>query len=439
MSSKCPLFFVYRSMIRSYTAESASRDDIESAKEVAQILMGNPKAMHSARGTSFSLNRLNDILANGSLSDINRMNNALAKNLRDNGDNPYKVIKGIPNRRIEPQPANVANVQKGVQDKSKTPKPLNDFLNTISNKMVRRTHENTLSAKCKYKGQNMSKANRVEKMVANGERFEQRGKKFFGVTSEGDFKATMGEYNYYKYLTQHKNDTAQKQEQNTAQPQQEVPQKKIDVSKEKSDVIQDDTKANDEKLDKKISPKKTVENYLRNFVGQNIKNKATGLVANFGTTGIKKMLSNKAVNKSVANGFTPEQHLEAARNIRELFENAVLSEQHSDRKNAPSIKAIDRFRCDTNVGGEKAVAKITVKETLVDGNKIYSVELEALEKPADLNENTRNSQSTGSNDSTETTGNPSSTNGFSESSSTSTVPQNQQNVKEKKSIIKPKT
>ena len=113
-----------------------------------------------------------------------------------------------------------------------------------------------------------------------------------------------------------------------------------------------------------------------------------------------------------------------------------MSEQHSDRKNAPSIKVIDRFRCDTNVGGEKAVAKITVKETLVDGNKIYSVELEALEKPADLNENTRNSQSTGSNDSTETTGNPSSTNGFSESSSTSTVPQNQQNVKGKlKSII----
>ena len=63
--------------------------------------------------------------------------------------------------------------------------------------------------------------------------------------------------------------------------------------------------------------------------------------------------------------------------------------------------------------------------------------MEALEKPADLNENTRNSQSTGSNDSTETTGNPSSTNGFSESSSTSTVPQKQQNVKGKnlKSVI----
>ena len=67
----------------------------------------------------------------------------------------------------------------------------------MSNKMVRRTHENTLNAKCKYKGQNMSKEKRVEKMVANDERFEQRGKKFFGVTSEGDFKATMGEYNYY--------------------------------------------------------------------------------------------------------------------------------------------------------------------------------------------------------------------------------------------------
>ena len=82
-------------------AESASRDDIQSAKEVAQILMGNPKVMHSTRGTSFSLNRLNDILANGSLSDINRMNNALAKNIRDNGENPYRVIKAANNAKIE--------------------------------------------------------------------------------------------------------------------------------------------------------------------------------------------------------------------------------------------------------------------------------------------------------------------------------------------------
>ena len=414
-----------RKMIRDNTAdEKINRNDIESAKNIAEILMSYPKAMQSAKGGArFSLSQLKNILVNGRLADINRMNNALATHLRENGEDPYKVIKAGKNTKVEPN--------------------LNDFLNTMSNKMVRRTHENTLNAKCTYKGQNMSKANRVEKMAANGERFEQRGKKFFGVTSEGDFKATMGEYNYYKYLTPQDNDAnkkpAPKQEQNVAQPQQKAPQKKIDVSKEKSDVIQDDTKANDERSDKKISPKKAVENYLRNFIGQNIKNKATGLVANFGTTGIKKMLSNKAVNKSVANGFTPEQHLEAARNIRELFANAVLSEQHSDRKNAPSIKAIDRFRCDTNVGGEKAVAKITVKETLVDGNKIYSVELEALEKPADFNENTRNSQSTGSNDSTETTGNPSSTNGFSESSSTSTVPQNQQNVKEKKSIIERKT
>lgn len=178
----------------------------------------------------------------------------------------------------------------------------------------------------------------------------------------------------------------------------------------------------------KKTPKEKVLDALKPLYGKAIKNIPTGMEATFASKGANKMVSNKAVDKSKVNGYSEEQHLEAVKNIKQLFENAELSEQHSDRAGSVNIKNIDRFRTKTIVGGEPAIAKITVKETVKNGNKIYSVELEALEKPTD-NENTRNSQSVG-NGPMATIGNPSSTNYGGEPSSNSTITQNQKKSNE---------
>lgn len=183
-----------------------------------------------------------------------------------------------------------------------------------------------------------------------------------------------------------------------------------------------------------LSPKDSTLEFLKNLYQKPITNKATGITATFGRTGASKMISNKAVQKSKNNGFSLGQHLEAVRNIKSIFEDAELSETHPDRANDPNIVEIKRFRCDTTVGNEKAIAKITVKETVRNGHKIYSVELEALEKPSDSKESTATNPSLGSESPTPKglQGSATSAEGPSVGSN---VPQNQRDVKENQQKI----
>ena len=108
------------------------------------------------------------------------------------------------------------------------------------------------------------------------------------------------------------------------------------------------------------------------------------------------MLSDKAINKSIDNGFTEQEHLEAARKIKPLFEEAELAEKRPDTKNDDARVTIKRYVSDTEVGkdNKKAVAKITVKETVENGQQIYSVELLEITKPTDM-ENSSQSSSVG--------------------------------------------
>ena len=109
-----------RKMIRDNTAdEKINRNDIESAKNIAEILMSYPKAMQSAKGGArFSLSQLKNILVNGRLADINRMNNALASRLRENGENPHRVMN-LPARWEEPA------VEGEVQEAERNKQPYN--------------------------------------------------------------------------------------------------------------------------------------------------------------------------------------------------------------------------------------------------------------------------------------------------------------------------
>lgn len=62
--------------------------------------------------------------------------------------------------------------------------------------------------------------------------------------------------------------------------------------------------------------------------------KENGLCFRFNRLSINKIGCIKSVMNSVKNGFTPEEHFEAAENILDLFEYSKVVEQHYEKKPA---------------------------------------------------------------------------------------------------------
>ena len=108
--------------------------------------------------------------------------------------------------------------------------------------------------------------------------------------------------------------------------------------------------------------------------GKAFTNRETGIEARLSSTGAGKLVSNKAVAKSVANGFTPAQHNALAAQIDRLYEGAILVEERPDRGGDINIRSIRRFLHPVRIGAAEAGAYITVKESVEHGNRIYSVE-----------------------------------------------------------------
>jgi len=97
-----------------------------------------------------------------------------------------------------------------------------------------------------------------------------------------------------------------------------------------------------------------------------------GEEAKLSKTSISKLVSGVAVEKSVANGFTADQHFAAAADIDNLFRNSVKVSTRPDRTGDQNVKAIHRFAAP--LFGDYA-AYITVKEATEQGKRIYTVEL----------------------------------------------------------------
>lgn len=105
------------------------------------------------------------------------------------------------------------------------------------------------------------------------------------------------------------------------------------------------------------------------------RNKATGISASF-TGKSQKELRSRTINTK-ENGFTLQEHFEAANQIKELFENSELIKEHKDLKHNDENLRIERFLSQTIKlkSGKEARACITVKHTLnVNGRLVYSLE-----------------------------------------------------------------
>ncbi|MBR5623237.1 MAG: hypothetical protein IKW49_08645 [Opitutales bacterium] len=121
---------------------------------------------------------------------------------------------------------------------------------------------------------------------------------------------------------------------------------------------------------------------LKNLQGKDFVNKETGIAAQLRSTQRGKLISNKAAEKSIANGFTREQHNTAAANIGDLFERAHLFFDGPDKDGDPNIKSIKRFAALIILDKGPVEADILVKESISSGSRIYTVELQEIKKPS---------------------------------------------------------
>ena len=115
------------------------------------------------------------------------------------------------------------------------------------------------------------------------------------------------------------------------------------------------------------------------FAGEDkpaLKNRATGMEAKVSRSNVAKMLSGKAVDKSVS----PAVQALAVANVDKLFELARLGETRPDRAGDPHIVAIHRFFAPlVTQEGQVYQVKLTVKELAGEANKVYTVEALEIE------------------------------------------------------------
>ena len=121
---------------------------------------------------------------------------------------------------------------------------------------------------------------------------------------------------------------------------------------------------------------------LTPILNKDITNISSGITAQVSKTSIKKMGSDKAINKSIENGFSLQEHFKASADIENLYKKATNIATTKDLKNGDPAIQIHTFISQVN---DNANAKILVKESLdKDSRRIYTLELESLESAKPL-------------------------------------------------------
>ncbi|HEC1566692.1 TPA: hypothetical protein R1X65_000981, partial [Campylobacter upsaliensis] len=137
--------------------------------------------------------------------------------------------------------------------------------------------------------------------------------------------------------------------------------------------IRDFTLTSQTQKEQIYTQRQEIKNTLKAKINQAITNENTGEKAILTNKGISKMLSDKAISKSVDNGFSREEHLRAVGVVDELFKRAKRAFSKRDEKD----KNLSIYRY--NAPFKNANALMTLKEYKQNGKRIYSLELENLE------------------------------------------------------------
>ncbi|HEC1580291.1 TPA: hypothetical protein R1X62_000808 [Campylobacter upsaliensis] len=137
--------------------------------------------------------------------------------------------------------------------------------------------------------------------------------------------------------------------------------------------IRDFTLTSQTQKEQIYTQRQEIKNTLKAKINQAITNENTGEKAILTNKGISKMLSDKAISKSVDNGFSVSEHFEAVRVVDELFKRAKRAFSKRDEKD----KNLSIYHY--NAPFKNANALMTLKEYKQNGKRIYSLELENLE------------------------------------------------------------
>ena len=130
----------------------------------------------------------------------------------------------------------------------------------------------------------------------------------------------------------------------------------------------------------RIELRKQIQMELQPLVNTKLTNKNSMIDANFTSRSIGKLGSDKAINKSVLNGFSTQEHFEAAFQIKQLYEMSDFIGRFLDDRNDPNVIAMYRFQIPIILtSGKNAFAYISTKEVKIHGNRTYTIEL--LENP----------------------------------------------------------
>jgi len=120
-------------------------------------------------------------------------------------------------------------------------------------------------------------------------------------------------------------------------------------------------------------------NALNALAGKNLKNLATGIVAQINSKQRSKITSSEALAKSLRNGFSAQAHNAASAKIDTLWKHAELLNERHDRIGDLNVLSIKRFVSPIILNGEIAVGYLTAKQS-TQGHRLYSIELTEIQK-----------------------------------------------------------
>ncbi|MCL2193934.1 MAG: hypothetical protein FWB78_11140 [Treponema sp.] len=116
------------------------------------------------------------------------------------------------------------------------------------------------------------------------------------------------------------------------------------------------------------------------LAGKILVNAETGIEAYINTEQRRKILSGAAVEKTMRNGFSANQHFATASKIDAAWKHAALVKIGGDRVGNKNVAAIKRFVAPILLDDDPAAAYITVKQSVEHGHRIYSLELTEIKK-----------------------------------------------------------
>ena len=156
------------------------------------------------------------------------------------------------------------------------------------------------------------------------------------------------------------------------------------VNKEQIEKLKEVVESGDkvEKVENIHNLRDELTTALTPILNKDITNISSGITAQVSKTSIKKMGSDKAINKSIENGFSLQEHFKASADIENLYKKATNIATTKDLKNGDPAIQMHTFISQVN---DNANAKILVKESLdKDLRRIYTLELESLESTKPL-------------------------------------------------------